>query len=85
MAKLLRRANILTSGIGLPLPAVDHDLNGLRLGTPEIVRWGMQPQDMADIAAFFSRVFNGHEAPETVAPDVTAFKRRFDTLSFMRA
>ncbi|MCB0170170.1 MAG: aminotransferase class I/II-fold pyridoxal phosphate-dependent enzyme [Anaerolineae bacterium] len=85
MAKLLRRAHILTSGIGLPLAPVDHDLNGLRLGTPEIVRWGMKPDDMADIATFFSRVFNENEAPETVAPDVTAFKRRFDTLSFMRA
>ncbi|MCB0164800.1 MAG: aminotransferase class I/II-fold pyridoxal phosphate-dependent enzyme [Anaerolineae bacterium] len=84
MAKLLRRANILTSGIGLPLAPVDHDLNGLRLGTPEIVRWGMKPADMADIALFFSRVFNDKEAPETVAPDVTAFKRRFSTLSFMR-
>ncbi|MCB0214494.1 MAG: serine hydroxymethyltransferase, partial [Anaerolineae bacterium] len=84
MAKLLRRANILTSGIGLPLPAVDHDLNGLRLGTPEIVRWGIKPQDMIEIATFFSRVFNDNETPETVAPDVSAFKRRFDTLTFMR-
>ncbi|MCB0193468.1 MAG: aminotransferase class I/II-fold pyridoxal phosphate-dependent enzyme [Anaerolineae bacterium] len=84
MAKLLRRANILTCGIGLPLAPMTNDLNGLRLGTPEIVRWGMKPQDMAEIAAFFKRVFHGNEAPKDVAQDVTEFKRRFQTLSFMR-
>ena len=41
-AKLLRKANLLTSGIGLPGAAVADDMNGLRFGTPEIVRWGMQ-------------------------------------------
>ncbi|MDH5557073.1 MAG: beta-eliminating lyase-related protein, partial [Alphaproteobacteria bacterium] len=41
-AKRLRRANILSCGIGLPGAAVEGDLNGLRLGTPEIVRWGME-------------------------------------------
>ena len=40
-AKRLRQANILACGIGLPIAAVDGDVNGLRLGTPEIVRWGM--------------------------------------------
>ncbi len=38
----LRRANILACGIGLPVPELDGDLNGLRLGTPEVVRWGMR-------------------------------------------
>ena len=38
--KTLRKANILSCGIGLPIEPVNGDMNGLRLGTPEIVRWG---------------------------------------------
>jgi hypothetical protein len=38
-AKLLARANMLSCGIGVPVPPVAGDTNGLRLGTPEIVRW----------------------------------------------
>jgi len=41
LAKKLRQANILSCGIGLPIDAVDGDVNGLRLGTNETVRWGM--------------------------------------------
>ncbi len=84
MAKLLRRANILSCGIGLPQAPVDNDLNGLRLGTPEIVRWGMKPDDMSEIATFFSQVLIENEAPENVAKDVADFKRKFDTLTFIR-
>ena len=41
-AQRLREANILTRAIGLPdRPA----MAGLRLGTPEVVRWGMSDTD----------------------------------------
>jgi glycine hydroxymethyltransferase len=83
-AKLLRRANILTSGIGLPAAEVDGDYNGLRIGTPEIVRWGMRPEHMPELAALTARVLIGHEASEAVAEDVKAFRRRFRTLNFVR-
>jgi glycine hydroxymethyltransferase len=83
-AKALRRANILTSGIGLPLPAVDGDMNGLRLGTPEIVRWGMTPADMPELAAHMADALLGTRPPEAVAADVTAFRGRFDRLHFIR-
>ena len=36
-ARHLRRANLLTCGIGLPVAPVVGDMNGLRLGTPELV------------------------------------------------
>ncbi len=84
LAKHLRKANILTCGIGLPLPEVDGDVNGLRIGTPEIVRWGMTADDMGDLAALIARVLVKGEAPETVAGDVTDFRRRFTTLHFIR-
>ncbi len=83
-AKRLRRANILTCGIGLPLAAVDGDLNGLRLGTPEIVRWGMGPDDMPELAKLIVRALKAQDAPETLAPEVTAFRHKFQSLRFVR-
>ena len=83
-AKRLRRANILSCGIGLPLAAVDGDLNGLRLCTPEIVRWGMGPDDMPELAKLIVRALKAQDAPETLAPEVTAFRHKFQTLHFVR-
>lgn len=83
-AKLLRRANILTCGIGLPIEPVANDVNGLRLGSPEIVRWGMQPSDMPQLATFIAEALNGAREPEVVARDVTAFRKGFNTLHFVR-
>lgn len=82
-AKRLRRANVLSCGIGLPVEPVEGDVNGLRLGTPEIVRWGMTVDDMPELAGLIARGLRGNEAPEAVAPDVTAFRRRFDRLRFV--
>jgi glycine hydroxymethyltransferase len=83
-AKLLRQANILSCGIGLPVAPVDGDANGLRIGTPEIVRWGMTPQDMPELAGFIADVLKGTRAAQSVAPEVTAFRRRFTKLHYMR-
>ncbi|MFZ1431543.1 MAG: aminotransferase class I/II-fold pyridoxal phosphate-dependent enzyme [Geminicoccaceae bacterium] len=82
-AKRLRQVNILSCGIGLPIDAVDGDMNGLRLGTPEIVRWGMTVADMPELAALIARGLRGNEPAELVAADATAFRRRFDRLHFV--
>jgi glycine hydroxymethyltransferase len=83
-ARLLRRANLLACGIGLPGPSVEGDVNGLRLGTPEIVRFGMTANDMPELAALMAPVLKGERTPEAVAPAMTAFRRRFATLCYMR-
>lgn len=83
-AKLLRRANILSCGIGLPLKPIPGDVNGLRFGTPEIVRWGMNAEDMGDLAILIARVLIKGEEPEAVGRDVTAFKAQFNALHFVR-
>ena len=83
-AKRLRRANILSCGIGLPGAAVEGDLNGLRLGTPEIVRWGMEAKDMPELAKLIVRALKAQDAPESLAPEVTAFRRRFTKMHFVR-
>jgi glycine hydroxymethyltransferase len=83
-AKRLRRANFLSCGIGLPVAAVQGDLNGLRFGTPELVRWGMGPEHMPALSRLIARALTGNEAPEDVAADVTAFRAGFDRLHFVR-
>jgi glycine hydroxymethyltransferase len=82
-AKKLRSVNILSCGIGLPIEAVEGDTNGLRMGTPEIVRWGMTVEDMSTLASLIARGLRGNEPNERVAADVTAFRRRFNKLHFV--
>jgi glycine hydroxymethyltransferase len=83
-AKKLRRANILTCGIGLPIAPVAGDVNGLRIGTPEIVRWGMSPDDMPELAGYIAEALSGARALDAIADDVTKFRRRFSKLHFIR-
>ncbi|NJN96471.1 MAG: hypothetical protein HC875_21375 [Anaerolineales bacterium] len=83
-SRRLEKANILTSGIGLPLPPVAGDYNAIRLGTQEITRWGLSPQDMPTVAGLICRVLVKKEAPEQVQPEVVALRQRFQTLHFVR-
>lgn len=76
--RLLERANVLASTIGLPSG------EGIRLGTQEVTRWGMEPEDMAEVARLFARVLLEREPPERVLVDAVAFRRRFSTLRFVR-
>ena len=75
----LRKANILTCAIGLPDRA---EMSGLRFGTPEVVRWGMSETDMATVAQLVARALSGD--PHGVAAEVTALRRRYDTVRFIR-
>lgn len=71
----LREANILACAIGLP---GGDEWSGLRLGTPEIVRWGMTAVDMPELAVLIFEGLRGDA--HAVAPKVTAFRSRFATL-----
>jgi len=84
VSKRLRRANILACGIGLPVAPLEGDMNGLRLGTPEIVRWGMGPAEMPVLAEFLARALDPAQAPEAVADEVTAWRGGFDRLHYLR-
>jgi glycine hydroxymethyltransferase len=82
-SKKLRTANLLACGIGLPITEVDGDLNGLRFGTPEIVRRGMQSHDMPALARLIARALTTND-PESLAGEVTAFRRGFSGLRYIR-
>ena len=74
-ALTLREANILSCAIGLP---GGDEWSGLRLGTPEIVRWGMTAADMPELAALVVEGLRSDAA--AVAAKTTALRSRFTTL-----
>ncbi|MEZ5097740.1 MAG: DegT/DnrJ/EryC1/StrS family aminotransferase [Nocardioides sp.] len=78
-SRRLRAAHLLTCGIGLPLPPVDGDLNGLRLGTPEAVRIGLAAADMPELADLVARGLDPTATAADLAlvgAEVTAFRGR---------
>ncbi len=81
-SKKLRKANLLVSGIGLPIPAVSGDLNGIRFGTPEIVRWGVEEKDAPQLAEFVARALSSND-PASLAPEVSQFRAKFNTLHYI--
>ena len=83
-SKTLRQTGMLACGIGLPIEAVPGDMNGLRIGTPEITRWGMTPADMPRLASLIMRGLVGND-PEAVAAEAGEWRRTFDKVHFVRA
>jgi len=82
MARQLRRANMLSCGIGLPVAAVADDTNGLRLGTPEIVRSGMGPAQMPAVARLVADSLLQRRPDAQIAADVSALRRCYPTVQF---
>ena len=83
-SKTLRRAGFLACGIGLPIAGVAGDLNGLRIGTPELVRRGVTPSDAPELAALIAEGLRSN-APETVATRTAKLRARFNGLHYMRS
>ena len=82
-AKTLRKAGFLACGIGLPIAEIPHDLNGLRIGTPELVRRGVTCADAPALAALIAEGLRSN-APETVAPRTAALRATFRNLHYIR-
>jgi len=83
-SKTLRKAGFLACGIGLPIAAVDGDLNGLRIGTPELVRRGVTVADAPALAALIAEGLRGND-PGAVAARVREMRGRFTGLHYVRA
>lgn len=82
-SKTLEKAGFLACGIGLPIAPVEGDLNGLRIGTPELVRWGVTPADIPEIAALVAEALRSND-PAAIAPRTRALRARFDRLHYIR-
>ncbi len=81
-SKTMRKANLLASGIGLPIAEVAGDLNGLRLGTPEIVRWGVGVEHAEQLASFISKALTARD-PASLASEVSQFRSQFKELHYV--
>ena len=76
-ARRLAAANLLVSGIGLP-----HDAGvGVRVGTNEIVRWGVTGEYLGELAGLFAAAWHADD-PGRVADEVSAFRRRFTEIGY---
>ncbi|MEM7258565.1 MAG: aminotransferase class I/II-fold pyridoxal phosphate-dependent enzyme, partial [Pseudomonadota bacterium] len=82
VSQRLRQAGFLTCGIGLPVDEIENDLNGLRIGTPEIVRFGVQPQHAPQMANLISRAI-ASENPASLAAETREFRQQFDKLHYI--
>jgi len=83
-ARLLARANLITNKNLLPNDApADWDRpSGLRMGTIEVTRLGMQEPQMDQIADFMARVLIDKQAPESVMEDVVDFRLPYQKLQY---
>ena len=81
-SKNLRQAGFLACGIGLPIETVEGDMNGLRIGTPELVRWGMTPEHMPRLANLINDALRAND-PAGMAADVAKWRSEFDSLHYI--
>ncbi|MDZ4393972.1 MAG: serine hydroxymethyltransferase, partial [Cypionkella sp.] len=81
-SKTLRKAGFLACGIGLPIAEVPNDLNGLRIGTPELVRRGLTPKHAPALAALIAEGLRSN-APEALATRTAALRHNFQGLHYM--
>ena len=81
-SKSLRKAGFLACGIGLPIADVTGDLNGLRIGTPELVRRGVTPADAPALAALIAEALRSND-PASIAPRTRALRARFQGLHYI--
>ena len=80
VSKTLRENGFLACGIGLPVDAVPDDMNGLRIGTPELARWGVTEEHATPLADYIARALNGEQG---LAAGVAEFRQSFNQLSFI--
>ena len=78
-SKTLRKAGFLACGIGLPIAPVEGDMNGLRIGTPELVRWGMTSGHADRLADLIASGLAGADVADAVAE----WRRSFNELHFV--
>ncbi len=84
VAHRLAEANIITNKNLVPedKPEDWDRPSGLRLGTIEVTRLGMNEKDMETIAGFIARVLVERELPESVGKDVVDFRLPRQTLYY---
>ena len=81
-ARRMGEAGLLACGIGLPIEQVEGDLNGLRIGTPEIVRIGMKVEHMQELAGFIARSLDTSGEPQSIQREITEWRNQFSDVHY---
>ncbi len=81
-ARRMGDAGLLACGIGLPVEPVEGDLNGLRIGSPEIVRIGMKVEHMQDLAGFIARSLDSSSDTGAIKREVTEWRKQFSGVHY---
>ena len=81
-ALILEKSGIITNMNMLPGDTKAMAPSGLRLGTPELTRVGMGPDEMKDVARFFSRALIKREDPKIIKNDIKEFKSNYQTVNY---
>ncbi|MGH3722476.1 MAG: serine hydroxymethyltransferase [Pseudonocardiaceae bacterium] len=83
-AQRLEQANIIVNKMLLPSdPDIpEAEPGGIRLGTVEVTRLGMDETDMATIAALLRRLLLEQQDPAAVRPEVEKFRSAYQTLHY---
>ncbi|MBN1800920.1 MAG: serine hydroxymethyltransferase [Candidatus Lokiarchaeota archaeon] len=83
---LLEEANIIVNRNLLPWDIREgrHYMNpgGLRLGTSEVTRLGMNESEMVEIAEFFKKIIVEQQDPKKVRREVAEFKEQFQEVKY---
>ncbi|NOX69666.1 MAG: aminotransferase class I/II-fold pyridoxal phosphate-dependent enzyme [Gammaproteobacteria bacterium] len=82
-AVTLRQAGFLACGIGLPIDPVDGDMNGLRIGTPELVRRGVTAEHAPRLAALIAEGLRAKDSVGTAAR-TAEMRAEFQAMHFVR-
>ena len=83
-SKHLYKSGLIACGIGLPVPSIPNDMNGIRIGTPELVRvgFGQNDGDVERLASQIARSLRS-DTPEAIASEVADFRAEFQTLHYV--
>ncbi len=80
-SKHLYKAGLIACGIGVPGPVVEGDMNAIRIGTPELVRWGVgrDAGEVEQLAGLIAAAL-ASDTPEALATDTARFRHHFTKL-----
>ena len=81
-SRILRQSGFLACGIGLPIESVEGDLNGLRIGTPELARWGVDTTHTQHLAELIVRGLNTDDC-SALADEVQEYRQEFSKIHFI--
>ena len=81
-SKKLEDAGIVTNMNTIPGDTDPFNPSGLRLGTPELTRLGMNKKEMDEVAEFYERTLLKNEEPKKIKADVKEFRKNFQELHY---